>query len=253
MVSVIIPAYNCGRYLEEAVCSALAQTYEELEILVIDDCSTDDTIAIASKIANLDTRIKTIRNDHNLGVAATRNRGIKESAGEYIAFLDGDDAWQPDKLERQLSWLEETQADLCYTAYSFMDEDGLPIRHSYPVPEETSFEVLLRENVIGLSTVLIRRSAIGGVRMRGEFAHEDYVFWLELLGCGIKAVGINEPLTRYRISASSRSGNKRKAAKNRWLIYRKFLKMGRLRSGITFLQYGIRGIKKHYVRSSSGS
>ena len=248
MISIIIPAYNCAKYLEETVKSVLSQTYQDFEVLILNDCSTDCTAILIGQLAKADKRIRVLSNEKNIGVSQTRNKGIEAAQGEYIAFIDADDVWLSDKLERQMDCLKKQELDLCYTAYSFIDKNGASIRAPYHVMEKLSWYRLLRENIIGLSTVLLRSDAIGMVRMRGEYSHEDYVFWLELMQNGCKAGGVNTPLMRYRISKSNRSGNKRKAAHERWIIYRRFLKMGRFESFWWFVQYGVKGLLKMWKR-----
>ena len=245
LVSVIMPAYRCAPYLAQAVESALKQTHKNLEIVVIDDCSGDETLAIAQALAGQDSRVRLLKNETNQGTAATRNRGLEEAKGEFIAFLDGDDCWQPDKMARQLALLEKTGAGLCYTAYDFMDAEGQRTGKVYYVPEQCSQKRLWQENVIGCSTALFRRSWVEGTVMRREFFHEDYVFWLEMMKKGCPMVGINEPLTCYRTYPASRSGNKKRAARNRWRIYRDFLGMNPIVAGFWFVQYAMRGIIKH--------
>lgn len=245
MTSVIIPAYNCVAYLEQSVQSALEQTTSDLEILILDDASTDHTLSLARALAKKDSRIQIVINDTNLGVAATRNRGIEAAKGEYVAFLDADDLWLPDKLERQYQAIEESGAELCYTAYSFIDSNGCPIRKLYNVPLTVDLQALLRENVIGLSSVLVKRKVLRMVRMQGDYLHEDYVFWLELLRTGVRTVGINQPLMQYRISQSNRSGNKKHAAIERWRIYRSYLGLSRIKSLQYFCSYALRGAIKH--------
>ena len=244
MVTIVMPVYNCKKYLEETVQSALSQTFPDFELLMLDDCSTDGTAELMSRIAEKDSRIRVLLNEKNLGVAQTRNKGLAAAQGEYIAFLDADDLWMPDKLERQINAMREKELDLCYTAYSFIDGNGSPIRKPYRVPETLSMERLLGENVIGLSSAVIRVDAVGSVRMRGEYSHEDYVFWLELLQKGCRAGGVDIPLMQYRVSESNRSGDKKKAALGRWVIYRKFLGLGLPQSLWWFVQYGIKGLRK---------
>ena len=244
MVTIIVPAYNCIKYLKDTVQSALSQSYPDLELLILDDGSTDGTLDLIDQIAGKDSRIRALPNERNLGVAQTRNRGLAAAQGEYVAFLDADDLWMPDKLERQIGAIREKELDLCYTAYSFIDSTGSAIRKPYHVPETLSLNRLLSENVIGLSSAIVRTDAIGTVRMREEYAHEDYVFWLELFQKGCRAGGVDIPLMQYRVSESNRSGDKKKAALGRWEIYRKFLGMGLPQSLWWFLQYGIKGLRK---------
>lgn len=248
MISVITPAYNCFRFLREAVESAVSQQLppsQELELLLVEDCSTDDTLDLARELEREYSCVRLLCNFINRGVVASRNRGIEEARGEYLAFLDADDVWRPDKLSRQLAFLKETGLDLCCTAYSFINEESAAIGGVYTVPERVDRKRLLGENVIGLSSVLLRREALGEHRMRGGYAHEDYVLWLELMAGGCKMGGVNTPLTLYRISDQNRSGDKRKAAANRWDIYRRFLGLSRLESAWWFLGYAARGALKH--------
>jgi len=247
MISIITPAYNSELYLAEAVRSAAAQTYGDTELIIIDDCSTDSTPLLARDLCARYGFVRAYRTNGNLGAAGARNLGAGLARGDFIAYLDADDAWIPDKLERQLALLRETGADLCYTGYSFMDGEGRPIRRPYCVPEAAAYEGLLRENPIGLSTVLIRRGSMAGIRMRPDFAHEDYAFWLELLKGGRRAVGIPAPLARYRITKGSRSHNKRQAAAGRWDIYRRLLGLPPARCARYFAGYASHGIIKHYV------
>jgi teichuronic acid biosynthesis glycosyltransferase TuaG len=188
-----------------------------------------------------------IANPENLGVELSRNKGFDATRGDYIAFLDSDDIWLPDKLEKQFNLINRLSLDLCYTAYSFIDFDGNAVGKPYKVPESTSFENMLKKNVIGCSTVVIRKKLTDTVKMREGYAHEDYVMWLELLRNGAKAGGINEPLMLYRKTDQSRSFNKRKAAKGRFFIYRDFLGLSLPKAIYVFTIYAINGIIKHYL------
>jgi len=246
MVSIIIPAYNNEVYLGQAAASVLNQTYQDFEIIIIDDKSTDDTLACALGLAKQDSRIKVLANPQNLGVVKTRNNGFAAATGEYVAFLDSDDIWQSDKLEKQLDLMNRMSLDLCYTAYSFIDAAGNKFGKTYHVPENTSFSKMLRENVIGCSTVVLRKSLTDNVKMRDGYAHEDYVMWLELLRDGAVAGGINEPLVLYRKTEQGRSFNKLNAAKGRFHIYHEFLGLNPLKSLFFFTIYAINGIIKHY-------
>ena len=247
VISVIIPAYNNENYLILAVESVLTQTYQDFEIIIIDDRSTDNTLRVAIELASKDSRLKVISNPKNLGVVGSRNKGFAAATGEYIAFLDSDDIWLPDKLEKQIELMERNSFDLCYTAYSFIDADGGEFGKTYNVPESTSFSKMLRENVIGCSTVVVRKNLTNDVKMREEYAHEDYVMWLELLRGGARAGGINEPLVLYRKTEQGRSFNKLNAAKGRFYIYRDFLGLSLPKSIFYFAIYAVNGIIKHYL------
>ena len=240
MVSVIIPAYNCENVLSDAVDSVLKQTLQNLEILIIDDCSTDGTLTLAEELAQNDERIRVIRNEANLGVAMTRNRGIDAASFEWIAFLDSDDIWLPEKLEKQIECLFQTGADLCYTGYCCVDIDGKEVGKPHNVPTEINWHRMLSENVVGCSTALFRKP--DELRMRPEYFHEDYVLWLELMLNDYIFAGVSEVLMKYRVWDSNRSGNKKNAARNRWLVYRQFLRINVVVAAFYFGVYAVKDL-----------
>ena len=245
VVSVIMPAYNAGRFIEEAVRSVMAQTMTDWELLVLDDGSTDDTLAIAQRLAREDSRIRVLPNEHNMGVAKTRNRGIDLCRGEYVALLDSDDIWYPEKLQAQLALMRETGADVSYCAYAIVDAKGNPSRADYLVPPSVDFKGLLRQNVIGCSTVMLSPEIKEKYRFETGFYHEDYVLWLRLLQDGYKAAGCTRVLVAWRLVENSRSFNKWSAAKNRWRIYRDRMNLGFLYSVRLLAEYGLGGLRKY--------
>jgi len=220
LVSIIMPAYNCERYIDEAINSVLAQTYKNWELLVIDDGSKDATFQILSEFSKNDYRIKPLKNEKNMGVSATRNRGIELASGEWIAFLDSDDIWAPSKLERQLKTADKNSAEFIFTGASYINEDGQPYKGIYEVPEIVSYNKLRNKNVISCSSVLIKKRFFNTIKMERDDLHEDYLVWLKILKLGITAYGINEPLLIYRISINSKSGNKLKTIKMTYNIFR---------------------------------
>lgn len=243
-VSVLMPSYNAEKYIESAVRSALAQTFTDFELLVLDDCSTDGTVSILKRLAQEDSRIRILSNEVNLGVAKTRNRGIELCRGEYIALLDSDDLWYPEKLEKQLALARSTGSEILYCSYDMIDEAGQP-RGSFAVPERTDFDAMLVRSVLSCSTVLLKRDALGDIRFDPSYYHEDYVFWLALLQRGLRASGIAEPLGAYRVMSGSRSANKLTAAKYRWQVYRDYLHYPLLHSGRLFIAYALAGVRKY--------
>ena len=247
LVSVIMPSYRSEPFLAQAVESVLAQTITDWELFILDDQSPDGAWEIAQSYARRDPRIRCIRNEENLGVAETRNRGIEAARGEWIAFLDSDDIWHNEKLEKQLNAAERTGAELMYTAYAIFQDDD-PCRVEYAVPQRVDYNALLLENVIGCSTAMVHRSALRNYRFRNDLYHEDYALWLELLRSGVKAAGCPEILVEWRVTKNSRSYDKINAAKNRWAIYRKAEKLPLWKSAFAFAVYALRGIMK--VRKS---
>lgn len=249
VVSVVMPAYNAEAYVEAAIASVQSQTLGSWELLVIDDCSTDGTLGKAEAMAQGDPRIQVLRNVKNSGVARTRNRGIDRARGDYIAFLDSDDVWHPEKLQRQLEKMAENDAEIGYCSYAIIDASGEKVKADYLVPETVTFEDILKENSVQCSAMLIRADVVKRFLFNTEFFHEDYVLGLQMLQSGYKAVGCREILLDWRYIENSRSFNKWKAAKNRWKIYRKFLKLPLGKSAVVFCYYTAGGLRK-YLRKS---
>ena len=244
LVSVIMPAYNAEEYISEAVQSVMAQTYTNWELLILDDCSTDGTADKARCFSDLDSRITLYSNPKNMGVALTRNKGMALAKGSWVALLDSDDIWHKDKLEKQLVAAENTGADIIYCSYSLMDKNGEHLS-DFIVPERTSYDDMLRKNVIGCSTVFMRSPILIHHHFSTEHYHEDYVLWLELLKSGYIAAASTDVLVDYRIVDGSRSNDKLKSAKNRWLIYREIEKLSLGKSVRVFAEYAFNGFIKH--------
>ena len=243
-VSVVMPSYNAEKYISEAIQSVIAQTYENWELLIIDDCSTDSTANIVKQFSDVDSRITLYSNPKNMGVALTRNKGMNLAKGSWIALLDSDDVWHKDKLEKQLVAAENTGADIIYCSYSLMDKNGEHLS-DFIVPERTSYDDMLRKNVIGCSTVFMRSPILIHHHFSTEHYHEDYVLWLELLKSGYIAAASTDVLVDYRIVDGSRSNDKLKSAKNRWLIYREIEKLSLGKSVRVFAAYAFNGFIKH--------
>ncbi len=242
LISVIMPCYHAAAYLAQAVASVQAQTVQDWELLLLDDGSQDNTAAIAQALADADARIRFLPAGQNLGVAKTRNRGLRLARGQWAAFLDSDDVWHPDKLKRQLELAERTGADLIYTAYDLWTPEK---KRTYRVPAQIDYRGLLRENVIGCSTVLVRRSVLGDDPFSPTLYHEDYALWLRLLREGCRAAGCTESLADWRVSPQGRSFRKANAAKARWRIYRRAEGLPLLRAAVLFAGYALRGVRKH--------
>lgn len=245
MVSIVMPAYNAAGYLNESVESVVHQTYGDWELLILDDASEDGTAQMATEWMQRDARIRYVKNEENLGVAATRNRGVALAKGEWIAFLDSDDAWEPEKLNRQLETAKRQQSSFLFTGSAFMDEMGKRLDYILTVPERIGFGELAKQNVVSCSSVLIRKELIAVYPMQGRRIHEDFVVWLRILKeRKMEAVGVNEPLLIYRLSAASKSGNKWKAAGMNWRVYRE-IQLPLLLCCYYQWCYAVRGLKKY--------
>lgn len=244
LVSVIMPAYNAERYIEESIASVLNQTFKNIELIIVNDYSTDNTLEIIKYISQNDNRVIVIDNATNLGCANSRNKALLEAKGEYIAFCDSDDVWESEKIKKQLNHIKNNNADMVFTAYEMIDSNGTFIK-SRSVKQVLTMEDLLKENSVIFSTTLFKKEAIEGICFDSSWFHEDYVFLLECLKKNLKFVGMNEALVKYRVHNKGRSFNKLNAAKHRWKIYRDFLKLSVWESVAYFVSYFINGFKKY--------
>lgn len=246
MVSIVMPAYNAERTIEEAIKSIIDQTYKNWELIIIDDCSTDRTLEKIQLVADKDERIRVLVNPENRGVSYSRNRGVLDGTGDWTAFLDSDDLWRCDKLEKQLTLMqEEKDAVLCYTASAFMDNDGNRYGYVMPAEKQTNLHTLLKRNIISCSSVMLQSKVMKQVEMPGDRMHEDYYVWLTLLQNGYRAVGINEPLLIYRLNSNSKSSGRLKSAK---MLFNTYLEAGysAMLSGLMTIRYSYHSIMKRY-------
>lgn len=242
VVSVIIPAYQCAGTICNAVDSALAQTVA-VEILVLDDGSGDGLEAVLSCYSQR-PEVRYLKNPENLGAAATRNRGVALASCKYVAFLDADDSWDREKLALQLTALEQSGAVLCCTARELMTPEGTSTGRIFPVKEEITYRELLKHNSISCSSVLLETRVAREFPMHHDDSHEDYIMWLEILRKYGKAVGINLPLLKYRLSNTGKSGSKWNSAKMTFRVYR-YMGFSLPKSLCCFCSYCFHGVKKY--------
>lgn len=218
IVSVIIAAYNCSSYIDETIDSVFFQNFN-CELIVVNDCSNDNTRDVLKKYNNIENYIY-IENEKNLGVAQSRNIGVLKAKGKYIAFLDADDKWERNKLEKQISLMESKKCVLSYTARQLMDNNGNLTGRIMHVPEKISYKKLLTHNIISCSSVILLKDVSLEFPMCHDELHEDYLNWLTILKKYKYAYGINEPLLIYRLNPKGRSSNKIKSAKMTYGIHR---------------------------------
>ncbi|MDO4568670.1 MAG: glycosyltransferase [Clostridia bacterium] len=221
--SVVIPAYNAAAFLPCALDSLLAQTHSDFECIVVDDCSSDATFSIAQEYAQRDARFSAVRSSSRGNAAGARNRGVALARGEYVAFLDSDDAFLPQKLEIQLAAMQRAGAEFSCTAYELVDERFEPLEAISHVAQTILPAELIVENTVGCSTVMARRELLLRHPFDSSFFHEDYVCWLACIeDCG-SILGIDEPLTKYRFMRGSKSGNKLRSCRATYDVYRRYL------------------------------
>lgn len=246
LVSIIMPAYNAEKFIAESIESVLAQTYPNFELIVIDDCSPDQTVEIVQNYVSKDKRVKFFKKERNQGVAEARNTGLNHAKGDFVAFLDSDDKWVEDKLEKQLAVLKErNDIDVVYGSYYRFNSDG--VRNVVKVPNLLDKKKLFKGNPIGNLTAIYNFKKYPEIRQK-KIGHEDYLFWLEIFNSSpdVKGIGIQEPIAYYRVAEDGKnlSGNKLKAASWTWSIYRKHLKLNLISSLFYFSIYIFRAVIK---------
>jgi teichuronic acid biosynthesis glycosyltransferase TuaG len=219
LVSIITPAFQAARFIGDTIASVQAQTYPYWELIVVDDCSSDGTRDIVERVAQEDSRVKLIRQSSNLGPVEARDTALKSSTGQFVAFLDSDDAWLPEKLERQLSYMRSQNAAISFTRFRRISEDGSRVGRLIPIPRRLNYGQLLRNTAMATSTVVIDREMVGPFAMT-KTACDDFALWLEIVSRGFDSYGLDDDLMRYRVVSSSFSRNKRKYALKVWRTYR---------------------------------
>ena len=250
LVSVIMPSYNTARFIKEAIESVLNQTYQNFEIIIVDDCSTDNTDEVIAAIT--DERIKYIKNQKNSGAAISRNRALREARGKWIAFLDSDDVWLPEKLEKQIAFMEENGYQFSYTAYGEMDEESNLTGVCVTGPKKITKTGMYNYCWPGCLTVMYDADAIGLIQIADLKKNNDYAMWLKAIrkaNCYL----LNEKLAKYRIRSGSISHHfKIKLIKHHYLLYRVGDNRNFVSSGILTARNLVFGVIKKIIHVKSG-
>jgi len=245
LVSIVMPVYNAASYLEKTIRSAQEQTYTNWELIAVDDCSADDSFAMLCRMAEQDSRIRPVRQEKNAGAAMARNRGMELAQGRFLAFLDSDDLWAKNKLEKELAFLREKQAAFAFTSYEFGDSEGNGNGKVVHVPEILTYEKALSRTVIFTTTVLFDLKKIDRnlVKMP-NVKSEDTATWWQILRAGYTAYGLDENLAIYRRPVNSLSSNKIEAIRRIWNLYRNQEKLPFLKSAWHFCFWAWRAVAR---------
>ncbi|KON86548.1 glycosyl transferase [Sporosarcina globispora] len=246
LISIITPSFNSSKYISSAIQSVKAQTFQNWEMIIIDDCSSDETLEKVKSEMKHESRIKVIQLQKNMGPAYARNIGITAAKGNYISFLDSDDIWLPQKLEKQLMFMKKKHIAFSYTNYRIMNGNGDISTEVINIPPKTTYNNLLKNTAIGTLTVMLDIKEVGDVQMPlYRDCSEDFGLWLSILSKGIHAYGLNEELALYRKCENSLSSNKLKSAQKTWNTYRKVEKINFLSALWYFVHYSLNALKKH--------
>ena len=242
LVSIIIPSFNSARFIQECINSVLAQTYDNWELLIVDDFSSDNSCELIEKYN--DKRIYLIGLEKNVGAAKARNIAIRKAKGKYIAFLDSDDIWMPTKLEDQIYFMQEKDIAFSFSNYQPMREDGEKVFSIIKAPKIMTYSSYLKNTMIGCLTVVIDRDKTGNFEMPNIRSSHDMALWLLIMKRGFKAYGLDKNLAKYRLVSTSNTASKWKAAFDVWEVYRKVERLGLFYSIWCFINYAFNAIKK---------
>jgi len=230
LVSIITPSYNCQDFISETISSVLSQTYKNWEMIIVDDCSSDQSVQTINTFIQSDSRIKLIFNDINEGAAVSRNKAIDQARGKYIAFLDSDDLWRQDKLEKQIQYMEENDIALSYTSYELINETGKRLNKIIIPSEKLAYKDILKENQIACLTAIYNCHIIGKVHMPLIRKRQDYGLWLSILKkipSAYRAPGVS---ALYRVRSNSISSNKINLLKYNFKLFNEYEELSKLNS-----------------------
>lgn len=246
LVSIIVPVYDSEKFLTKTIDTVLSQSYNNWELIFVNDCSKDNGNKIIEEHMKNEKRIKLINLEKNSGAAVARNKGIEYSKGRYIAFLDADDLWKKDKLRKQLDFMSNNNYEFTFSDYEFADENGNKIGKIVSVPKEINYKQALKNTTIFTSTVIFDVEKLGKelIMMPNVRRGQDTATWWKVLKTGITAHGINESLAIYRRSNNTLSSNKIKALKRTWNLYRNVENISLIKSIYYFLCYVFNAIRR---------
>ena len=244
LVSVIVPCYNMEKFIAYTIESVQRQSYPHWELLIVDDASTDRTADIIKDHQKQDNRIHFFVKPNHSGIADTRNQCLKMAKGRFLAFLDSDDVWHPEKLEQQLRFMMEQKIGFSYSSYDCIDEQGLPLEKLVKSAGTLDYNAYMHNTIIGCSTVMIDTTIIDNVFVPNFRTSEDTAMWLNILKKGFLAYAIEQPLTSYRIRQHSASSNKLKASSDLWRVYRQQEKLSLFKALGCFFSYAYNAVKK---------
>lgn len=243
LVSIVMPVYNSAPFICSSIRSVLAQTCKNWELLIVDDASVDETVSVIEEFSSKDPRIKLFQNSINRGAGAARNIAIEEARGDFIAFLDADDLWLPEKLEVQLKFMQEKNLPMSYSSYRLISESGEILPKMIEAIPVLTYNKLLKSNYVGNLTGMYSTRALGKIYSPLLRKRQDWALWLDVLKKTGTAQGIQQPLAFYRVRKDSISNNKVGLVRYNFLIYHRFLNFGFAKSS----RYMCRFLWEHFM------
>lgn len=250
-VSIVTPTWNCEKYIAQTIASVQNQTYQNWEMIIVDDCSTDRTVEIVKQIAQSDVRVKLLIQEVNRGAGAARTRSMQNAIGRYIAYLDADDIWKPDKLEKQVAFMQEKECGFSCTSYEVISDDGTPLNKYVWMLPCVDYVGFLTNNLLQTVGIMVDKEIVDQslLVMPDIRRRQDAATWLQILKAGHKCYGVDEILAEYRRTENSLSSNKLKAVKGVWGLYRDIEHLSLPFSCYCFVRYALLAVwKRIYLK-----
>ena len=246
LISIITPVYNCEKLISETIECVQSQTYKNWEMLLVDDCSSDNSAEIIKEYAKKDERIKYFKLDENSGAAKARNKALEKSRGRFIAYLDSDDLWKQDKLEKQANFMLENNYAFTCTDYEKINENGESLNKIIRIPKRVNYNYYLRNTIIQTVGVMVDTKITGKevLVMPNIRRRQDAATWCQILKAGHECYEVPENLSYYRVVTNSLSSNKFKAMKGTWFLYRNIEKLSLFKSCFCFIGYAFNAVRK---------
>lgn len=245
-VSVITPSYNSEKYILNTIKSVQLQTYDDWELIIVDDCSEDSTCSIVENISMSDKRIRLLRQEQNGGAGKARTRGMEEATGRYIAYLDADDVWLAEKLEKQVAYMKKTNAAFSCTSYEVIDDSGKRLNKIVHMLPNVDYVGFLTNNLLQTVGIMVDTEVVDKkyLVMPDIRRRQDAATWLQILKAGFECYGLDEVLAQYRRTENSLSSNKIKAIKGMWHLYRDIEHLSLPFSCYCFIRYAVLAVRK---------
>lgn len=245
-VSIITPVYNSEKFIKDTIESVINQTYKDWELILVDDCSIDNSKELINRYIQKDSRIKYYTLSENSGAAVARNYALSKSVGRFIAYLDSDDIWHNNKLESQINFMINKKYSFTCTDYEVIDESGKSKNKIIKMPRVINYDLYLRNTIIQTVGVMVDTKYISNELLEMPLIRrrQDAATWCKLLKNGFNCYGLNHNLASYRRVSDSLSSNKLKAIKGTWYLYRNIEKLSILKSCISFIGYAFNACKK---------
>ena len=250
IVSVITPSYNSEKYISKTIQSVQAQTYTNWEMIIVDDCSTDRTCEIIREFSSTDSRIKLLKQESNAGAGAARTKAMRHSIGHYIAYLDADDIWKPEKLEKQIKFMREKECAFSCVSYEVIDDDGNKKGKEVHMLSKVDYVGFLTNNLLQTVGIMVDVEKVNKdlLVMPDIRRRQDAATWLQILKAGYDCYGLDEVLAEYRRTVGSLSSNKAKAVKGIWYLYRKIEHLSFPFSCYCFVRYAALAVWKRIYK-----